>query len=352
MKKFLRSTFYVSLTLVLVLPSCACNEGLSPSGWIEKEAKSFSIDKKEVLEKLKHFTRTSHVFGSPEQKERGEWLASESKKLGAQVHVQKFSAEVPNPILLKNPNAPSSLTLTKTGYNIVALPQSPQIPCMVLVGSHYDTKSLPNIDYLGVNDSGSSSILLLSLLSHTLKTERPECKIGYVWFDGEESTLHEWDDGLKRHPAKIQDNLYGSRHFVDQLESCTYAGLKAYCFLYEGKRIPIVSLILTDMIGNKNLKITNESSSSQELRTLLIQSLKSLNLENLLSDYPKEVKDDHIPFLDKGIKAIDIIDFENTDYWHNERDTIESISAESIENVGRISLFLGYSVADNPKAYL
>jgi Zn-dependent M28 family amino/carboxypeptidase len=44
--------------------------------------------------------------------------------------------------------------------------------------------------------------------------------------------------------------------------------------------------------------------------------------------------DDHVPFRERGIPAIDIIDFDYP-YWHTTQDTADKVSAESLERVGR-----------------
>jgi hypothetical protein len=44
--------------------------------------------------------------------------------------------------------------------------------------------------------------------------------------------------------------------------------------------------------------------------------------------------DDHIPFVQMGIPAIDIIDFDYP-YWHTTKDTLDKVSAESLEAVGK-----------------
>jgi Zn-dependent M28 family amino/carboxypeptidase len=185
--------------------------------------------------------------------------------------------------------------------------------------------------YLGANDSASSSIGLV--LMAKFLSESPEvlkkmaCAPLFIWFDGEESVLPGWTDGETIHPARIQDNTYGSRHFVDNLEKCG----TMWCFNSLQKNGVISHLILLDMIGSKELKFSNDRYSDKTMKSLFVEVLKKRNLRSLWISPAQYIEDDHIPFLEKGIKAINLIDFENLSHWHRHSDLPEYVFPESIE---------------------
>ena len=45
--------------------------------------------------------------------------------------------------------------------------------------------------------------------------------------------------------------------------------------------------------------------------------------------------DDHTPFLQNGIPAVDLIDFDYP-YWHTTQDTADKVAPDSLERVGRV----------------
>jgi glutaminyl-peptide cyclotransferase len=215
--------------------------------------------------------------------------------------------------------------------------------CVILFGSHYDTKPMPERQ-LGANDSGSSSVALLQIAAYFLqqKTVLPSsCDLGFVWFDGEEAQLPGWDDGL-RHPSRLQDNTYGSRNFVANLTSCG----PNHCLpatLDERKRA-VRALVLLDMIGAEPMILSQDTHTSAEWKQLLGPVLQSLGMTERLSPVPRPISDDHLPFLQKGIPAINLINFEVTTHWHRSSDTVDQIHMPSIEDFSRLAISLTLSL--------
>ena len=81
--------------------------------------------------------------------------------------------------------------------------------------------------------------------------------------------------------------------------------------------------------------IYKEQNSNPELTDEIWSTAKSLGLEkNFISDYKYSMEDDHTPFLEAGIPAVDMIDFDYP-YWHTTEDTPDKVSAESLEAVGK-----------------
>lgn len=268
-----------------------------------------------------------------------DFIIEQLKNDGLVAEFQQFEASTPNPDAL-NTDLPVSLEILKVGYNIIA--HFPALregkTCTTLYGSHYDTKPLDGFEYLGANDSASSSIVLMMLATYMSQNIEEfktalKCDITFVWFDGEEAQLHNWTDGEFIHPIKQQDNTYGSRHFVAQLKDC---GSGKKCL--PENDLEVDSLILLDMVGEDNLMFSRDSYSTQELVSVLSNVLEKLDEPSRLARNSKAIEDDHIPFIQAGIPAVNLIDFENTGNWHKHTDLPENIRPESLELAGRTAL--------------
>ena len=126
-----------------------------------------------------------------------------------------------------------------------------------------------------------------------------------VFFDAEDNGgIEDWDW------------ILGSRAFVEHLEN------------------PPSAVIIVDMVGDVDLKIYKEYNSNQELNDQIWEHARLLGYENVfLPEYKFSILDDHIPFLEAGIPAVDIIDLDYH-YWHTTQDTVDKVSAESLQVVG------------------
>lgn len=187
-----------------------------------------------------------------------------------------------------------------------------------LLLSHYDTKGGIAPDFIGANDGGSSTALLLALAAY-LRTNPIEATVTFAFLDGEEAKISY--DG--------RDGLHGSRHLAGQLRSSA---------------IRLDGVILLDMVGDENLKLTIPVNSSRQLIASLNKAAKELNVENHIVETTIDLLDDHDPFLRVGYPAIDLIDFEygsfpgGNDYWHTTEDTIDKLSDHSLDIVGSLVL--------------
>jgi len=191
----------------------------------------------------------------------------------------------------------------------------------IILGSHFDT--MPGIDnFQGANDSGSSTGVLLEL-ARMLAGQVPDKGIVFAFFDGEEGIAH-YIPG---------DGLHGSRRMASQL-------------LQSGAHKKIKAMVLIDMIGDKDLSYTLPANSSRELVNEVFTAAHATGHRRRFSRTTGSITDDHVPFLEIGIPAIDMIDFRFgsepglNDYWHTSADNMESISAESLEITGEIMLQL------------
>jgi hypothetical protein len=181
-----------------------------------------------------------------------------------------------------------------------------------LLCSHYDTKTFDTIRFVGANDGGSSTGLLLELSRVLGQHPNLAAKIELVFFDGEEAYEH-----FSEH-----DGLYGSRYFARQLGR---SGAKQF----RGG-------ILFDMVGNRSLKITLPADSPAEMARDVFASAEALKLRSYFTYLDREMIDDHTPLNAIGIPTIDVIDF-SFPWWHTAEDTMDKLSAQSLQIAGSVA---------------
>jgi glutaminyl-peptide cyclotransferase len=181
----------------------------------------------------------------------------------------------------------------------------------IAVTGHYDTKYFPGRKFVGASDGGSSTGLLLEL-ARVLTGEAHANDVYVVFFDGEEAA-GEWSDA---------DKLYGSRHLVSKWRA-------------DGTLSRIRAVINVDMIGDKDLNLKKETNSSRGLVEIIWGVAADLGYSSNFTQDEITIDDDHMPFLQAGVGAVDLIDF---DYepWHEDSDTLDKLSARSLEAVGRV----------------
>lgn len=195
----------------------------------------------------------------------------------------------------------------------------------IILASHYDTKQgIPN--FQGANDGASSTGMLLGLIECFLKNP-PQVKdtIRFAFLDGEE---------CRGGSYKPDDGLHGSNHLAEY-----YASLPK-------TPVPLLAFILFDMIGDRDLAIDLPRNVTPWLgKAAMIASHErkdcpTVSLETMV------IIDDHLPFLNQGFSAIDFIDFTygskpgSHDYWHTSEDSIDKISAKSLQQAGTLALAL------------
>lgn len=182
-----------------------------------------------------------------------------------------------------------------------------------LLCSHYDTKLFDTVRFVGANDGGSSTGLLLELAR--VLAQHPELarKIEVVFFDGEEAFEN----------FSETDGIYGSRYFARQL-----ASNKAAKEFHEG--------ILFDMVGDRSLNVTFPPDSPPQIVSKLFAAADALKVRNHFTYFDREITDDHTPLNAIGIPTVDIIDFDFP-WWHTSEDTIDKISAQSLQTVGSVA---------------
>jgi glutaminyl-peptide cyclotransferase len=174
--------------------------------------------------------------------------------------------------------------------------------------------------FVGANDPAASVATLLEIgrVLGSVK-EKPKATYRLVFFDGEEAFCEGWSDcGDEKNP----DNTYGSRQYVSQL--------RAKNELTDAK-----AMILLDMMGYKNLELGRDPISTRWLQDIIWQTGRELGYKKIFVDREEGVGgDDHEPFLQAGIDAVDLIQLSSYPHWHKADDTADKISARSMKIVG------------------
>jgi glutaminyl-peptide cyclotransferase len=219
------------------------------------------------------------------------WMQSELEKAGWDIEIQN-AERMGHPI-----------------QNLVA--RRGNIPVQIILGAHYDSRLVADQDggpgssapVPGAND-GASGVAILLELARTLP--RDTVPVELLFIDAEDNgNLPGWDW------------LLGSRAFVDALTVRPRA------------------VIIVDMIGDADLNIYKERNSDPVLVEAIWAQAAALGYEKyFIPSYKYSMIDDHTPFLEAGIPAVDIIDFDYP-YWHTSADTADKVSAQSLEIVGK-----------------
>lgn len=185
----------------------------------------------------------------------------------------------------------------------------------VLIAAHYDTEAAPQ-GFVGANDGAAGTAVVLELARQLERRSRDgRREIRFVLFDGEEE------------PA-------GCRPFV----ACGLRGSKAYAARHASE---IGAMILLDYVGNRDLELPREGNSHPRLWARLRAAARRVGSLDYFPGEPAgyTVVDDHVPFLDRGVAAIDLIDFS---YEHRDtlEDTLDKVSPRSLDAVGETVLSL------------
>ncbi len=188
----------------------------------------------------------------------------------------------------------------------------------IVLGAHYDTRPRATSDHpdnqsipiLGANDGGSGTAVLMELARILPTADRS--KVELVFFDAEDSgQIDGWEW------------IRGSVHYVSELTS---------------QRIDTIeAMVLVDIVGDADLYLPKEGSSTDSLQNVIWSIAANLGYSSTFVDSPaSSIYDDHKPFLDVGIPAVDIIQVPFPSYWHTLEDTPDKCSAESLEIVGEV----------------
>jgi hypothetical protein len=184
-----------------------------------------------------------------------------------------------------------------------------------LLCSHYDTKIFQGFRFVGANDGGSSTGLLVELARVLAMQPELARKVELVFFDGEEA-FEDFSD---------TDGIYGSRHFAREL-------------MNNGSAKSFRGGMLFDMVGDKELDITLPPNSPSAITAGIFAAADALKVRNHFTYFDQNVTDDHTPLNAVGIPVVDLIDFHYPP-WHTAEDTMDKLSPQSLHTVGSVAAY-------------
>jgi len=187
---------------------------------------------------------------------------------------------------------------------------------IIVLASHYETNyPLKDIHFIGANDGGCTTALLIALGQYYREHPPQGYSVWLLFTDGEEA-FQQWSDS---------DSLYGSRHLAAK-----WSG--------DGTLGHIKAFLLADMIGWKQMKIDRDANSTAWLEDDLAKAAKETGHSGYLaSGMSGGFDDDHLPFQVRGVPVLDVIDYEYGTasdpeaFHHTEKDTMDKLSAQSLQ---------------------
>jgi glutaminyl-peptide cyclotransferase len=231
-----------------------------------------------------------------------EYILTQLKSYGCTTEVDAFNADTPigrlgmKNILVKIPGDDASI---------------------ILLGTHYDSLLRHDITFVGADDSGSSTAVMLELARLLCGTHGKHA-VWIAFFDGEEA-LKSWSD---------TDSRYGSRQMAAR-------------FAASGDISKIKAFLLADMVGSRSLHFARESTSTPSLVDLMWATAGKLGYGEIFVNTSSGAEDDHDSFLKRKAPSMDVIDFDRTQdvpFWHTAEDTLDKISARSLAISGHVFL--------------
>ncbi|MFT5466508.1 MAG: glutaminyl-peptide cyclotransferase [Verrucomicrobiales bacterium] len=305
------STKPFQIAIVLALASCGGGGGDSGPDYKYDSAtavhQNFSGEKAFAhVEKLVDFG--PRPAGSPAIERSRVYLEEQLAALGWHTLRQGFPAEIPNGATVDFVNLRARFG---DADNTTFWDQ----PRAILIGSHYDTKRIDHIKFVGANDGGSSTGALLEIARIAAANPELAGHLELVFFDGEEAVVR----------FSPTDGLYGSKHYAR----------KRVRRQSESQRPKTV--VILDMIGDEDLLVRVPSDTPKHLTEKLFAAAEELGTRKHFGIWGSKITDDHVPFQDEGIDAIDLIDFDFR-AWHTSRDRMDQISAESLKISGQTAM--------------
>jgi hypothetical protein len=296
--------------VALLLGVLACSKPLPPPPEPDGQ-RAFD----NLVRQVEFGPRTPH---SPGVSHLRRWLIAELQAMTPHVATQLF--RVPNPYAGDSSSAVAAALPDTLSFANLLAHFEPERAFRVVLGAHYDTRPWADQDIgaarqqpvPGAND-GASGVAVLLEVAHALSVWDPGIGVDLVFFDGE-------DYGRE---GDLDYYIMGSKYFVNTMGA------------YRPQ-----AMILVDMVGDADLQIGMEGyslHSAPQLTRMVFGIADSLQAPGFVSAVRDTVFDDHLPFLRRGIPAVDLIDFDY-DAWHTTRDTPDRCSPASLESVARVLL--------------
>ncbi len=262
-----------------------------------------SINGSRALQYTKEVTTFGpRPIGSPNHKKLEDYIHAHLK--GDEVEDDAFTADTPEgkfPV-----------------HNIIAKFPGSKNGIIVIAG-HYDTPYyLRSSRFVGANDGGSSTGLLLELANQFRGKKRDGYSVWLLFTDGEEA-VKQWTDS---------DSVYGTRHISEKWQK-------------DGTLAKIKAFILQDMIGDADLGIDRDQNSTPWLEDVVYQAATRYGYQSHFFRRNNSDLDDHIPFAQKGVAVADLIDLDygyNNSFWHHPEDTMDKVSQNSLQIAGDVIL--------------
>jgi glutaminyl-peptide cyclotransferase len=244
-----------------------------------------------------------HPSGSESIQMVQSYIHTELSSFGCAVEDQAFNA--PSPM--------GNLAMK----NIVA-----KIPGMgqgiILLLTHFDTKRVDN--FVGAEDAGSSTGVMLEIARDVCGKPKQTNSVWIAFLDGEETqATFNWE---------TSDSVYGSRELAARMA-------------VSGDLKRIRAVILADMVGQYNLRIQRDHDAPKWLNDTIWNTAARLGYQSAFVSGESSTEDDNLPFLDRHVPAIDLIDltdYINLGYWHTSQDTLDKISPRNLAIVGHVIL--------------
>jgi Zn-dependent M28 family amino/carboxypeptidase len=260
------------------------------------------IDGNHVMQYVKEVVAFgSRPPGSPGHAKLEQYILSKLK--GVDVEQDKFTAQTPagtfpiNNIIAKFPGKKDGI---------------------IVVAGHYDTNYPLPKTYVGANDGGSSTALLLALADNFHGKQLDGYSVWLVWTDGEEAFV-KWTG---------TDSLYGTRQLAQKWQQ-------------DGTAKKVKAFILVDMIGDDDLDIQRDTNSTPWLTDVVSQAATNLGYQSHFFQQTIAIEDDHIPLSKIGVPVVDLIDFDygyNNVFHHTPDDTIDKLSPQSLAITSNVVL--------------
>ena len=190
---------------------------------------------------------------------------------------------------------------------------------VIVVATHYETNYwLRDIDFVGANDGGSTTGLLIELANHLRGRTLEGYSVCLVFFDGEEA-IQKWSHS---------DSLYGSRHLAAKWQN-------------DGTLKRIKAFLLADMLGDKNLDVERDLNSTPWVEDVVKKAATKLGYQSYFFAKSDQVEDDHLPFVQRAVPSADVIHLDygpENSYHHTAQDTMDKLSAKSLTITGNVFL--------------
>jgi glutaminyl-peptide cyclotransferase len=186
---------------------------------------------------------------------------------------------------------------------------------IIVLATHYETNfPLRNIHYVGANDGGSTTGLLIEIASDLRGKPNNGYSVWLVFTDGEEA-VKSWS---------AADSVYGSKHLAAKWAA-------------DGTLKRIKAFLLADMLGDRDLDVQRDLNSTPWLEDVVLQAATKYGWQSYFFHMQTRDEDDHIPFAQRGVPCADLIDLDygyDNAYWHTAEDTLDKLSAKSLTIVG------------------